>query len=140
MTPASNSIPIIDISPYISPTSTVLEQGKIVEAIRDACIQYGFFQLIGHGIPLEDQQKVLDCAKMFFDLPIEQKVALSMKNAMGECGRGYEVIGGQVLEEGKMPDVKEVCGFLLIDGFSLWGLVLDVQINRWKNRCSPYLF
>ncbi|CZR68452.1 related to gibberellin 20-oxidase [Phialocephala subalpina] len=102
-----NSIPVIDLSPWTCRNSTVLERGHVVAAIRDACTEYGFFQLIGHGIPLEDQQKALECAKMFFDLPIGEKLELSMKNAMGECGRGYERFGGQVLEEGKLPDAKE---------------------------------
>ncbi|KAE8445365.1 hypothetical protein EG329_013487 [Mollisiaceae sp. DMI_Dod_QoI] len=126
MAPVSNSIPIIDISPWTSPTSSVLQQGKVVEAIRDACTQYGFFQLVGHCIPLESQQKALDCAKMFFDLPLEQKVVLSMKNAMGECGRGYEIIGGQVLEEGKMPDVKE-------------GIYIGEEIRADEARAGKFL-
>ncbi|KAH8674589.1 hypothetical protein BGZ60DRAFT_526544 [Tricladium varicosporioides] len=101
------TIPVIDISPYMSRTATLLERGKVVTAIRDACIEYGFFQLVGHNIPLEIQETALNCAKRFFNLPLEQKQALSMKNAMGECGRGYEMIGGQVLEAGKLPDFKE---------------------------------
>ncbi|KUJ21476.1 putative leucoanthocyanidin dioxygenase [Mollisia scopiformis] len=126
MAPIQNSIPVIDIGPYISPTASVLEQRKVVEVIRDACIQYGFFQLVGHGIPLGDQQQALSCAKMFFDLPVEEKVKLSMKNAMSECGRGYEAIGGQVLEEGKLPDAKE-------------GIYIGEEVPPYNPRAGKFL-
>lgn len=103
-----HSIPVIDISPFLDPTCTESQKNEIVVAVRDACVTYGFFQLIGHGVPPETQEQILGCAKSFFDLPLAEKQALAMSKAMGESNRGYETIGGQRLQSGKLPDLKEV--------------------------------
>ncbi|RDW78165.1 UPF0676 protein [Coleophoma crateriformis] len=102
-----NTIPVVDISPFLDASSSAEQNDLVVKAVRDACITYGFFQLTGHGIPEEMQQKMLECSRLFFDLPLEQKQACAMAKAMGESGRGYERLGGQTLQAGALPDLKE---------------------------------
>lgn len=104
-----HTIPLINIAPFLSPTSTQEDKNAVITAVRDACQTYGFFQLAGHGIPVQDQRNILKCAETFFDLPYEEKWELRMENAMGRCGRGYEKIGGQTLQKDARPDLKEVC-------------------------------
>ncbi|KAF7560184.1 hypothetical protein G7046_g3982 [Stylonectria norvegica] len=99
--PSAFAIPTIDLSAYLErPDSS--DAGIVVEQIRTACATSGFFQLIGHGIPESLQQQAFGAAKTFFALPDEDKRRFS-----GKPGRGYEVIGTQILEDGKQPDLKE---------------------------------
>lgn len=101
---SSFHIPTIDISPYLEDASTDAAR-RVVDDVRNACMTTGFFSLVGHGIPREMQDGVLDAAKRFFDLPLSEKEALRhplIKN------RGYEIIGAQTLQEDTLPDLKEV--------------------------------
>lgn len=96
------TIPTVDLTEYLKdPTPPNAED--VVDKIRAACASSGFFQLIGHGIPESLQQQVFAAAKALFDLPDAEK-----RKLRGKPGRGYEVIGSQVLEDGKKPDLKEV--------------------------------
>jgi isopenicillin N synthase-like dioxygenase len=104
----AHTIPVIDIAPFVNSTSSEEARASVVAQVRDACITYGFFQLIGHGIPRKVQQKMLSCAKMFFDLPLEKKKEVGRGRAMGLSNRGYETIGGQQLQADALPDMKEV--------------------------------
>lgn len=97
-------IPTVDISSYLA-DATSSEAEHVVNKIRAACVTSGFFQVTGHGIPESLREGVLNAAKLVFDLPHEEKL-----NLTGVPGRGYEAIGDQVLEPGKKPDIKEVCG------------------------------
>lgn len=101
-------IPTINISPWLSPTSTSQSRDAVVDEIGSASRAYGFFQVEGHGIPLEMQNRVLDCAERFFSLPLEQKQELSIKKSVGLANRGYEDFQGQRLESKALPDLKEV--------------------------------
>lgn len=107
MTP-ENTIPLINITPFLDPSSSQECKDSIVNQTRDACENYGFFQLVGHGVPVEVQRGILKCAETFFDLPYEEKWEMRMENALGKCGRGYEKIGGQTLQKNGRPDLKEV--------------------------------
>lgn len=96
------TIPTVNISDYLrDPQST--EADQIVERIRNACATSGFFQIIGHSIPESLQEQIFSAAKTFFALSEDEKRKLA-----GTPGRGYEVIGSQILEAGKKPDLKEV--------------------------------
>lgn len=105
---ASHEIPTIDISGFRSSPETAqerIETQHVVDRVRSACLTTGFFCLTGHGIPRELQERVLDGAEKFFDMPLEEKLKLvhpTQKN------RGYEVLGGQTLQRGAKPDLKEV--------------------------------
>ena len=94
-------IPIIDIEPWLDGSNPK----DVVKAVRAACMTYGFFQLAGHGVPLALQHEIFECAKKFFSLPLEHKMALAKDPV---SGRGYEVIGSQTLQIGQAPDQKEV--------------------------------
>lgn len=107
MSPIPFSVPTIDIAPYLSdPISP--ESSEIVSAIKNACTTTGFFQLIGHGIPSSLQDAVFKGAEALFNLPMEEKVKLDRGKSVGASNRGYELIGGQGLQEGTLPDLKEV--------------------------------
>ena len=76
----THKIPTIDLSPYIGPDSTAQARTKVIEEVKSACSYYGFLQVKGHGVPVEIQRNMLGCCKTLFDLPLEQKDELSLKN------------------------------------------------------------
>lgn len=104
---APEAIPTVDISSFIANASDQTLR-EVVEAVRHACTTYGFFYLVGHGVSLEDQNKALQCAKLFFTLPVEERMEVAIKNSMGKSHRGYEPPGIQTHQEGLLPDTKEV--------------------------------
>ncbi|GAA0171332.1 oxygenase [Lithospermum erythrorhizon] len=61
-------IPVIDLSG--------VDLSFIVRQLGDACMHYGFFQVINHGISKDIVEKMLEVAKEFFRLPIEEKLKL----------------------------------------------------------------
>ncbi len=98
-------IPTIDIAPYLAdPTSEAAAQ--IVADVRAACMTTGFFSLVGHAVPRAVQQRLLAACETLFALPLETKKALQPPGQL--YSRGYEVIGGQALQQGALPDMKEV--------------------------------
>ncbi|KAJ5428431.1 Oxoglutarate/iron-dependent dioxygenase [Penicillium cf. griseofulvum] len=115
-----NEPPIIDFSPfYTNDTKDLIHQ------IKQACEQFGFFQLINHAIPTELQTAVLKHSKEFFNLPLETKEKYDQGNttlttpvkgilnqkATGGFNRGYERLRSQNFEKRTKGDLKE--GFYL---------------------------
>ncbi|ONK76008.1 uncharacterized protein A4U43_C03F22870 [Asparagus officinalis] len=60
----AGAIPLIDLS---SPPATLITE------IEGACRDWGFFQVINHGVPFELLERVQSLAKEFFALPMEEK-------------------------------------------------------------------
>ncbi|CAI9756312.1 unnamed protein product [Fraxinus pennsylvanica] len=48
----------------------------LVKKIAQACEEYGFFQIINHGVPSELCQKMIDSVIDFFSLPPEERAVL----------------------------------------------------------------
>jgi len=97
------SLPIVDITGLSSPDPAArLAVGR---AIRAACLDKGFMYVTGHGIDGDLRAQVLAQAAAFFDMPLDNKIAVSM--AHSPCNRGYEPMRGQTLEAGAPPDLKE---------------------------------
>lgn len=101
---AATSIPVIDVG---SDTA----EGKLRAAaeIHRACRETGFFYVSNHGVSPDLIAAQFAAAKTFFELPLDDKMALFMKKS--PAGAGYEPVGGQVLDSqagGKgVPDLKE---------------------------------
>ena len=98
-------LPIIDLSGYTAPGSPENKE-QVIAQVRDACRQYGFFQVKGHGVPLGAQEGLIQSLRNFFSMPKEEKVKLSFLN--NPCRRGYEASGDSVREGDALPDSKEV--------------------------------
>ncbi|KAL9372001.1 hypothetical protein Peur_034245 [Populus x canadensis] len=62
------NVPVIDLG--------CQERDQIVQQVGDACKNYGFFQVINHGVSLEAVEKMLGVAHDFFSLPVEEKLKL----------------------------------------------------------------
>lgn len=101
-------IPLIDVSAWLSPAASEDDRKVLVSELRHACSTFGFFQLVGHGIPIDLMESMLKCGKMFFDMSTTEKMSVAMKHSQGRATRGYEVLRSQTTQKGALPDLKEV--------------------------------
>jgi isopenicillin N synthase-like dioxygenase len=53
-----------------------LEKQWLVDEVRQACLEKGFFQIINHGVSDELQTAIFEQSKEFFSLPAEEKLRL----------------------------------------------------------------
>ncbi|KAL4782315.1 hypothetical protein BJX76DRAFT_369220 [Aspergillus varians] len=100
---ASSAPPILDFSPFYGTDAAA--KARLVQQVRDSCEYNGFFQITGHRVPLALQRRVMGCAKRFFDLPLEEKLAIDKNH--NTFNRGYELLRSQMLEVGTGPELKE---------------------------------
>ena len=81
-------IPIIDFGPMNGDDEAA--KASVGESVRKACTEIGFFYAVNHGMP----QKIIDdtfaAAHRFFDLPLEQKNAISVEHS--DAVRGYTAL------------------------------------------------
>jgi isopenicillin N synthase-like dioxygenase len=96
-------IPVIDIAGLKSPRLD--DRLAVAAEIRAACLYNGFFYIAKHGVAPVLIEHVFNEAKAFFALPMEAKLARDMSKST--ANRGYERLGGQTLEAGAPPDLKE---------------------------------
>jgi len=85
----SQSLPIIDISPYLSETPEQLAKRPAVSAaLHKACVEYGFFYLdISSYMDPREPEELTALAKSFFLLPEDEKDKINLRR--GDNARGY---------------------------------------------------
>ncbi|EXJ83330.1 hypothetical protein A1O1_06951 [Capronia coronata CBS 617.96] len=88
-------IPIINISPFLAGDAE--GTAKLVADFREACTSVGFLQIVGHPISHDLQERLMEGVVRFFQLPMEQKEAISKSKS--KSNRGYERIGDQKLDD-----------------------------------------
>ena len=92
---ATAGLPVIDLG---------ADEASIARAMRTACLETGFFYVVGHGVD-EALFRALDQeARAFFALPVEQKLEVAMARG-GRAWRGYFPVGGELTSG--LPDQKE---------------------------------
>ncbi|XP_033510638.1 protein DOWNY MILDEW RESISTANCE 6-like isoform X1 [Nicotiana tomentosiformis] len=67
---AMKNIPTVDLIPFFRQGSED-ERLKVVDSITKACVEYGFFQIVNHGVPFDLTSEALKLAKAFFESPNE---------------------------------------------------------------------
>src|SRR5436190_24257918 len=66
-TPAA--VPIIDCTPFTSDAHSE-QRGETARAINEACEEYGFLVVTGHGIPEQTIEALRDVSLHFFAVPL----------------------------------------------------------------------
>lgn len=97
----SVQIPVIDIRSLVAGTE---ERYTVAKQIGQACRDYGFFYIVGHGVDISLQQRLERLSQQFFAQDLATKLEISMARG-GRAWRGYFPVGGE-LTSGK-PDLKE---------------------------------
>jgi isopenicillin N synthase-like dioxygenase len=97
-----SQVPIIDISALVSQTSN--SSYVVADQIKQACQDYGFFYIVGHGVNEELQQQLEHLSQKFFAQEVETKLKIRMALG-GRAWRGYFPVGNE-LTSGR-PDLKE---------------------------------
>lgn len=92
---SSQRLPIVDITSYLTDSSTPEERQKTAKTLDDACRQFGFFYVTGHGLDLSYLKSLLSLGHDFFDLPVETKEKIHIHQSMDKV-RGWQKIGENV--------------------------------------------
>ena len=74
-----NYIPTINISSLIKNNFETQYALKTIKEIEKACVNVGFFQVIGHGLNLKEIKKICEIGNKFFNLSDSKKRKLSPK-------------------------------------------------------------
>ncbi|KAE8145249.1 oxidoreductase [Aspergillus avenaceus] len=81
-----SSIPIIDFGGFYS---NAKDRTLLIDQVRQACLQYGFFQITNHRVPSVLQKAIFTQAQDVFKLPLEVKDKYNNRDPKN-YNRGYE--------------------------------------------------
>lgn len=123
------SLPVIDIAGLSS--STPADRQAVGRAIREACIEYGFFYVTGHGVPQGLMDAVLAQGAAFFGQPDEKKAEVARTKSF--CNRGWDPLKSEALGLTAPPDLKETL-FLGLDLPADHPAVVARRFNHGPNQ------
>jgi isopenicillin N synthase-like dioxygenase len=131
VTKTERLLPVVDMTALRSDPKGG-ESEAVIEALRRACRDRGFFSLVGHGVDVARTAEVLASARAFFALPLEEKLAI--ENIRSAQFRGYTRVGQE--QTNGHPDLREQLDVGVdrtardrrADGPSYWGLIGP---NQW---------
>ncbi len=108
---SSVKLPVVDISPLLQHHAASDIFSAVDELIGRACTDFGFFYIVGHGIPADLQHQLQSASAEFFslDATLKKKVAVALS---GKAWRGsMELIASHVLLWSDLNPILQV-GFL----------------------------
>ncbi|XP_004500496.1 jasmonate-induced oxygenase 2-like [Cicer arietinum] len=114
-----NNIPIIDLGGLNGDDLDV--RGSILKKISEACREWGFFQIVNHGVSHDLMDKARETWREFFHLPME------VKQQYANSPKTYEGYGSRLgIEKGAILDWSDYY-FLHYSPFSL------KDYNKWPS-------
>ena len=127
-----NGVPVIDIA-VLRGAGGSRRSIETVDAISAGCRDWGFFQVVNHGVPSQLIERVWSETRRFFALPRETKLAISRTR---ENPRGYydreltknkrdlkEVFDFGVVPHPELPDDHPE-NRAAVDGYNQWPVTL----------------
>ncbi|XP_074292921.1 protein LATERAL BRANCHING OXIDOREDUCTASE 1-like [Silene latifolia] len=135
ITQVHHGIPTIDLISLSSSTNHHSKYSPLITSIRDACTNWGFFQVTNHGVPLNTLHNLNHAALTFFSLPDDdkRKVSRDETNPLGYYDSEHTK---------NVRDWKQVFDFTAKDPtlipVSPDDLIPKQLINRWP-RFPPHL-
>jgi isopenicillin N synthase-like dioxygenase len=77
-------VPMIDFEPFLGGSTAGKRQ--VANAIKNACIESGFFYLVNHGVPQSTIDNAFAESRTFFTLPLAEKMEISQTLTPGYPG------------------------------------------------------
>ncbi|KAI3880551.1 hypothetical protein MKX03_008815 [Papaver bracteatum] len=77
------TLPVIDFSLLTS--SSPGQRSKIIEDLRNACLHWGFFMVVNHGVPESLKEELINSCMKFFDLSPEEKSVHEVESVVDPC-------------------------------------------------------
>ncbi|OMO96488.1 putative 2-oxoglutarate/Fe(II)-dependent dioxygenase-like protein [Corchorus capsularis] len=87
--PEAIKIPIIDYSLLTSGNPD--QRSQVINELRNACLEWGFFMMINHGVEETLRDEMMRATESFFDLSMEEKLKYSGKDLFDpiRCGTSF---------------------------------------------------
>lgn len=95
------NLPLIDMTGVRERDPCAIQRAGA--AIRQACVDTGFFYIVNHGVPQPLIDAAMAAAAEFFAHPAEVKRQV----AVNQRHRGWHALGGALMYEATKPDHKE---------------------------------
>lgn len=83
------SVPVIDLSPLRCSDAAEEARRKVVSLIGEASEEWGFFQVINHGLSSELLDQVFNVSKSFFDMPTQEKLKARADASSSPVATGF---------------------------------------------------
>ncbi|MCL7037404.1 hypothetical protein MKW94_009785 [Papaver nudicaule] len=77
------TLPVINFSLLTSGSAD--DRSKIIQDLRNACLHWGFFMVVNHGVPESLKEELINSCMNFFDLSKEEKSVYEVENAIDPC-------------------------------------------------------
>jgi isopenicillin N synthase-like dioxygenase len=123
-------IPVIDVRSFLAAPEGPGRATTTAAAVRSACEEVGFFQLIGHGVDKQLVNDAFAAARSFHDLNDASKEAIAMDRPGATLpGVGYLRIGERLLPRRSVGNLNEA---FLIKGEAGVGF----EDNAWPDPAA----
>lgn len=103
----SDGVPVIDISPWLA--GDAAGRRAVACQVDDACREWGFLIIVGHGVSADEVTAMERAAWAFFDLSLSERLACELPPQPGR--RGYQRfatgVNGRLLGRDAPPDLRE---------------------------------
>ncbi|CZR56842.1 related to gibberellin 20-oxidase [Phialocephala subalpina] len=109
-TESPTQLPIIDLTPFLSPTSTPQSRLQCAKSLVHACHTTGFIYITNHGIPPALLSEAFSWSKRFFALSEDEKSQASHPPG-SNVFRGYSKVGHEMIPEMEGEKVRGVVDF-----------------------------
>ena len=110
-----------------------LPRDIILRTIRQACSEYGFFNLLNSSIQLEDINQVKEISKQFFSLSLEEKQKYPLKYNDGDLYLyGYACVGAESADVANVSLTGNTAPIDLMESFQVADV--DKVENKYPNN------
>ncbi|XP_042512006.1 UPF0676 protein C1494.01-like isoform X2 [Macadamia integrifolia] len=122
-------LPVIDLS------ST--DRISTAKSIRRACVDFGFFYLVNHGVEEELFKRVFEESKNLFSLPLEEKMKLARKEQRGYTPFYAEKLDTSLNSRGDLKEsfyIGPVEGSMTLTNLNQWPSE-EFSMMFWLGNC-----